>query len=325
MVESAPTGTEMPWRKRNLNFMSVHFKQREISFPWSVLSVFSVWLVQCREQLINLVCDGAVCSLVSALLLSQRKVEQTLRTVSFQGHCLPYLFFTVLKVHWWVPFNLPTPEVPLSAFTTWNSSLVSQESGLEIYFLFSLKNTLGCCFHKQIPITDVPWAIITGSWCVPKRTKGRVVLLTVKKMFQEAPAILKDCNLKEMIEKERELLHSSWKEILPRAGMDWQVKCTTANPHILAFHKELERAAEHLRWTMTVCEERCSSLDMLLWKKNIKPIKMTNIASIFPSPSAERPVITHLWVSTLLALCSYPWLPVGKRDIFFISDSYYIL
>lgn len=68
--------------------------------------------------------------------------------------------------------------------------------------------------------TDVPWAIITGSWCVPKRTKGRVVLLTVKKMFQEAPAILKDCNLKQMIEKERELLHSSWKEILPRAGMD---------------------------------------------------------------------------------------------------------
>lgn len=135
-----------------------------------------------------------------------------------------------------------------------------------------------------------------------------------------------------MTEKERELLHSSWKAILPGVGMDQKGKCTTANPHILAFHKELEstglemeRAAAYLRWTMTVCEERCSSLDMLLWKKNIKPIKMTNIASIFPSPSVERPVITHLWVSTLLALCSYPWLPVGKRDIFFISDSYYIL
>lgn len=74
-----------------------------------------------REQLINLVCDGAVCSLVSALLLSQRKVEQTLRTVSFQGHCLPYLFFTVLKEHWWVPFNLPMPKASLSAFTTCNS------------------------------------------------------------------------------------------------------------------------------------------------------------------------------------------------------------
>lgn len=115
MVETAPTGTETPWRKRNpsLNFLSVHFKKRENPFPWSLLSVLSLWAVQFREQLINpvLVCDEAICSLVPASLPTQGKVEQILRTVSFQGHCLPYLFFTGLNEHWWVPFNLSIPEL----------------------------------------------------------------------------------------------------------------------------------------------------------------------------------------------------------------------
>lgn len=55
-----------------------------------------------------------------------------------------------------------------------------------------------------------------------------------------------------------------------------------------------ENSNSYLRWTATVCEEGYSSLDMVLQKKNIKPIKMTNIASIFLSPSVEMPLITHL-------------------------------
>lgn len=106
----------------------------------------------------------------------------------------------------------------------------------------------------------------------------------------------------------------------------------TVNPCTLAFLKEprsaglgVKRTTSHLRWITTLCKERCSSLDTVLQKKTIKSIKMTNIASIFLSPSVEMPVIIHLCVFTLLALCSYPWLPVGKRDIFSTSDSYYIL
>lgn len=56
----------------------------------------------------------------------------------------------------------------------------------------------------------------------------------------------------------------------------------------------MKTATAYLRWTATVCEEGYSSLDMVLQKKNIKPIKMTNIASIFLSPSVEMPLITHL-------------------------------
>lgn len=229
--------------------------------------------------------------------------------------------------------QLSHPKVSLTAFTNCNSPPISQDSGLKTYFLFPSKNTLGGCIHKQVPITQ-NFPVLSSQDHVLRRTKDHVVLLTVKNTFRQAPDILKDCHLKQGSWKRRRGSYSTavGKQSLPGAGMDRQGKCTTANTHTLSFHKELgsiglemERAAVHLRWTTTVREERCSSLDMLLWKKNIKPIKMTNIASIFPSPSAERPVITHLWVSTLLALCNYPWLPVGKRDIFFISDSYYIL
>lgn len=75
----------------------------------------------------------------------------------------------------------------------------------------------------------------------------------------------------------------------------------TANPGTLAFLKEqrstglgVKRTTSHLRWITTLCKERCRSLDTVLQKKNIKPIKMTNIASIFLSPSVEMPVIMHL-------------------------------
>lgn len=176
MVETAPTGTEMPSRKRNLNFMSVHFKQREISFPWSVLSILLVWLVQSMEQLINLVsvCDGAVCSLVSSLLLAQRKVEQTLRTVSFQGHCLPYLFFTVLKEHCWVPFNWPIPKSLCQHSQTATHHLYPKSQGWKSIF-FSLQRTpWAAAFTKSSHHAEFPW-------CAPRRTKDHVFLLTVKK------------------------------------------------------------------------------------------------------------------------------------------------
>lgn len=116
--------------------MSVHFKQREISFPWSIPSILSVWLVQSREQLINLVsvCDGAVCSLVSASHRAQRKVEQILRTVSFQGHCFPYLFFTVLKEHWWVPFNSSFQSFSVSIHKLQLTTLIPR---LRVQSLFS--------------------------------------------------------------------------------------------------------------------------------------------------------------------------------------------
>lgn len=129
MVETAPTGTEIPWRKRNpsLNFLSVHFKKRENPFP----PLCSLWLVQPRKQLINavLIWDGALCSLVSASLLTQGKLEQILRTVSFQGHCLPHLFFTV---HWSTgalvgSLQLVCPKAPPPAFTSCNSPPRSQD------------------------------------------------------------------------------------------------------------------------------------------------------------------------------------------------------
>jgi len=81
------------------------------------------------------------------------------------------------------------------------------------------------------------------------------------------------------------------------------------NPRILAFYKELEsvgleteRATEYLRRTTTVCEERCSSLDMVLRKKNIKPIKMTNIAPIFLSFSRNACNRTFMSIHTACPL-----------------------
>lgn len=58
------------------------------------------------------------------------------------------------------------------------------------------------------------------------------------------------------------------------SNLEAESKGMTADPCILAFHKELEsdglemeRATAYLRWTTTVREERCSSLDMVLRKK----------------------------------------------------------
>lgn len=113
MVETAPTGTEMPRRKRipTPNFLSAHFRETEILFPLSHISVLSLWQVQSRRELINLAlaCDVAVCSLVSSSLHTHGKTEQILRTVPFCKDFLPYLFLTVAKEHWWVPFNLSVP------------------------------------------------------------------------------------------------------------------------------------------------------------------------------------------------------------------------
>lgn len=158
----------------------------------------------------------------------------------------------------------------------------------------------------------------------------------MKNVSWEAPALLKHRHLKRGRWQRRRGSHCTaiWKlrAILAEARIFLRGRCMTENPHTLPFHKELEsaglemeRVTAYPRWTSTVCEERCSSLDMVLWKKNIKPIKMTNIASIFHSPSVEISVITYFWLSTLLALCSYPWLPVGKRYVFSTSDSYYTL
>lgn len=81
MVETAPTGTEMPRRKRipTPNFLSAHFRETEILFPLSHISVLSCWQVQSRRELINLAlaCDMAVCSLVSASLHTKGKTADT--------------------------------------------------------------------------------------------------------------------------------------------------------------------------------------------------------------------------------------------------------
>lgn len=131
-METAPTGTEMPWRKRNpsLNFLSVHSKKREIPFPQSLLSFSQSGRSGPgnRRLIQSKVCDGAVCFLVSEPLPTQGKVKQILRTVSFQGHCLPYLFFTV---HWSTgtlvgSLQLVCPKASPSAFTGCNSPPRSQ-------------------------------------------------------------------------------------------------------------------------------------------------------------------------------------------------------
>lgn len=226
-METAPTGTEIPQGKRNLslNYLSVHFKKTEIPFPWSLLSVLSLWPVQSGEQLINLVlvCDGAICFLVSASLLIQGKVEQILRTVSFQGRCLPYLFFTVLKEHWWVPFNLSVPK-PLRQHSQTATHHLTPMTYNWKATIFSIKERLGV-LHSQTSYLhrDFPWAIITGSWRAPKSTQDHVVLRTVKNTSREAPAILKALTLEtgQMTEKEGKPLHSNLEaETNPCRGRD---------------------------------------------------------------------------------------------------------
>lgn len=143
MVETAPTGTEMPRRKKipTLNFLSAHFRETEILFPLSLISVLSLWQVQSRRELVNLVlaCDVAVCSLVSALLHIQGKVEQILSTVSLQGlFCLVShsgkgaLVGSLQLVH---------PKASPTAFTSCNSLLNSQD--LYLKAVFSIRECLG--------------------------------------------------------------------------------------------------------------------------------------------------------------------------------------
>lgn len=202
MVETAPTGTEMPWRKRNpsLNFLSVHFKKREIPFPWSLLSILSLWLVQSSQQLINpvLVCDGTISSLHSASLLTQGKVEQVLKTVSFPGHRLPYLLFTVLKEHWRVPFSLSVPKPHRQHSRAAAHHLAPKTCNWKAIIISSIKERLGV-LHSWMSYhhTDCPWAISTGSWRAPKRRQDHVVLRTAKNTYWEVPAILKHWHRKQ--------------------------------------------------------------------------------------------------------------------------------
>lgn len=155
MVETAPTGTEMPWRKRNpsLNFLNVHFKKREIPFPWSFLSISSLWPVQSREQLINLllVCDGAVCSLISASLLTQGKVEQ-LPENSFLPKTLFALFiFHSAKGALVGSLPLVHPKASPPAFTNCSSSPRSQDLSLESYHLLHQRRPWGAALTNKLP------------------------------------------------------------------------------------------------------------------------------------------------------------------------------
>lgn len=144
MVETAPTGTEMPRRKRipTLNFLSAHFTETEILFPLSHISVLSCWQVQSRRELINLAlaCDMDVCSLVSASLHTQGRTEQILRTVSLQG------LFAVFVSHTGKgalvgSLQLVRPNASPTAFTSCNLLLNCQDLSLKA--VFSIRECLG--------------------------------------------------------------------------------------------------------------------------------------------------------------------------------------
>lgn len=148
MVETAPTETEMPWRKRNptLNFLSAHFTKREVLFPLSLTSVLSLWPVQSRSELINLdlVCDGTNCSLDSASLLTQGKVEHILRAVSFRGHFSAWIVFHSAKGSMVGPSNCP--KASPTAFTNCNSpGLVT------ISYLFYQRMPWSAAFTNKLP------------------------------------------------------------------------------------------------------------------------------------------------------------------------------
>lgn len=146
----------MPWRKRNpsLNFLNVHFTKREIPFPWSLLSISSPWPVQSREQLINLllVCDGAVCSPVSASLLTQGKVEQAL-----ENSFLPKMLFALFIFHSakeaLVGGSLPLvhPKVSPPAFTNRSSPPRSQDLSLESYHPLHQRTRWGAALTNKLP------------------------------------------------------------------------------------------------------------------------------------------------------------------------------
>lgn len=194
MVETAPTGTEMPWRKRHLNFMSVQRDLFPMECPLCSLSLASP--VQSREQLINLVsslwqsCFSPGLSITSCPKKGGADTEN-----SFLPRTLSALFiFRSSKGALVGSLQLAHPKISLPAFTNCNSPCI----GVEKLFSFPFKEQLGV-LHSQTSShhTDFPWAIIAGSWCAPRRTKDHVVLLTVKNTTWEAPAILKDCQLKQ--------------------------------------------------------------------------------------------------------------------------------
>ena len=145
--------------------------KREIPLPQSLLSVPSLRPVQSREQLINpvLVCDGSIYSLVSASLLTQGKVEQMLRTVSFQGHCLPYLFIFHSATGALVgSLQLVHPKASPSASTNCCSPPFPRLV-MEKLSSSPLENALGCCIHKQVTITQTCPGLSPQDPGVPQR------------------------------------------------------------------------------------------------------------------------------------------------------------
>lgn len=171
MVETAPIGTGMLWRKRNpsLNFLSVHLEKREIPFSWRVLSILSLWPVQSREQLINqvLLCDGAIHSLSQHHFLARERQSRYWERFSFQGHCLPYLGLTVLKEHWWVPCNLSIPKFLHQHSQTATHHLTPKTCNWKA-IISSIKERLGV-LHSQVTITQTFPGLSPQNPGVPQR------------------------------------------------------------------------------------------------------------------------------------------------------------
>lgn len=108
--------------------------------------------------------------------------------VSFQGHYLPYLFFTVLREHWWVRFNLSIPK-PLCQHSQSATHHLAPETCNWKAFDFSIKERLGV-LHSQTSYyhTDFPGLPSQGpgvSW------RGHKTMLSYAqwKMYLERPLL----------------------------------------------------------------------------------------------------------------------------------------
>lgn len=154
---------------------------------------------------------------------------------------LPYLFLTLAKEHWWVPFNLSVPT-PLQQHSQAATCYLTART-CHWKLSFPLESALECCINKQVTITNFSWAIITGAQHTPKMVQDHVdVLRTVKNTLREAPAILKHLYLQQGDREGGEFEEQAsgkWKKSLQGLGSFRWGRCTTASPCTLALHEEL--------------------------------------------------------------------------------------